>query len=131
MAIPPLENVELPPFLENIIDFPRFMQKVSSTFYVLKADYLEQEKSARTSENLVEESSEGPRLCSICCSAEPDAIFQNCGHSGMCFACACEMWKKTKKCYICRTAIDIILKYATGPEDTVEIKRAVRYHIEI
>ena len=34
-----------------------------------------------------------------------DAVFMPCGHAGMCYTCAMEMWKSSNACHLCREAI--------------------------
>jgi len=53
---------------------------------------------------------ESDPLCYICVQRPPAAIIMNCGHSGTCYECALESWRKGDKCVMCRQKIDNILK---------------------
>jgi len=48
--------------------------------------------------------------CYICVQRPPAAIIMNCGHSGICYECALESWRKGDKCIMCRQKIENILK---------------------
>lgn len=40
--------------------------------------------------------------CLICFDRAPDSVFMDCGHGGICYECALEIWKATAECYLCR-----------------------------
>lgn len=40
--------------------------------------------------------------CLICYESYPDAVILECGHGGLCYQCAVEMWKKADECFLCR-----------------------------
>lgn len=56
--------------------------------------------------------------CLICFDKAPDAVFMECGHGGVCYECAVEIWKAAAECYLCRMKIiqvlQIDLKYKDG-----------------
>ena len=33
----------------------------------------------------------------------------DCGHGGICYECAVEIWKKNNECYLCRNVLNFIL----------------------
>ena len=47
--------------------------------------------------------------CLICFENTPDSVFMDCGHGGMCYTCATDIFKKTGECYLCRKAIKQVL----------------------
>jgi len=49
-------------------------------------------------------------LCFICAEKEPNAIFLDCGHGGVCYECAQKEWKERNKCMTCRSKIEKIIK---------------------
>ncbi|CAD8144689.1 unnamed protein product [Paramecium pentaurelia] len=48
--------------------------------------------------------------CCVCYDNNPDALFMQCGHGGVCYHCALDMWKNKDECYLCRKKIDRILQ---------------------
>lgn len=48
--------------------------------------------------------------CLVCFDKEPDAVFMECGHGGVCYECALEVWKSTGECYLCRDRIVQVLQ---------------------
>ena len=48
--------------------------------------------------------------CLICFDREPNSVFMNCGHGGICYECALDVWKKSSECYLCRKKIDSIYR---------------------
>ncbi len=49
-------------------------------------------------------------LCGVCFATEPDSVFMKCGHGGICYECAIDIWKSTGECYLCREEIEQILQ---------------------
>ena len=47
--------------------------------------------------------------CLICFENQPDSVFMECGHGGMCYTCATDIFKKTAECYLCRKPIKQVL----------------------
>lgn len=65
-------------------------------------------KSHRTMSSKLNESM--ANLCSVCFANEPDSVFMRCGHGGICYECAIDVWKKSNECYLCRDEIEQILQ---------------------
>lgn len=65
-------------------------------------------KSHRTTNSKLNESM--ANLCSVCFANEPDSVFMRCGHGGICYDCAIDIWKKSNECYLCREEIEQILQ---------------------
>ena len=49
-------------------------------------------------------------MCYVCVQRPPTAIIMDCGHSGICYECAIEGWRKDEKCMMCRQRVTNILK---------------------
>ena len=41
-------------------------------------------------------------LCQVCFSNKADSVYMDCGHGGVCYECATQMWKNKEECYLCR-----------------------------
>jgi hypothetical protein len=41
-------------------------------------------------------------LCEVCFANPPDSVYMPCGHGGMCYDCAIDIWKSSDDCYLCR-----------------------------
>ena len=65
-------------------------------------------KSHQTSNSKMNESM--ANLCSVCFANEPDSVYMKCGHGGVCYECAIDIWKKSSECYLCREEIEQILQ---------------------
>ncbi|CAK75025.1 unnamed protein product (macronuclear) [Paramecium tetraurelia] len=48
--------------------------------------------------------------CCICFENEPNALFMQCGHGGVCYNCAIDLWKNKEECYLCRSKIERVLQ---------------------
>eukprot|EP01017_Pseudomicrothorax_dubius_P050741 TRINITY_DN9652_c0_g1_i3.p1 TRINITY_DN9652_c0_g1~~TRINITY_DN9652_c0_g1_i3.p1 ORF type:complete len:190 (+),score=21.32 TRINITY_DN9652_c0_g1_i3:591-1160(+) len=60
--------------------------------------------------------------CLICYDGPPDAVIMNCGHGGLCYNCAIEMWNKNDECFLCRERIVQILQISLTTRHEEEIK---------
>jgi len=40
--------------------------------------------------------------CLVCFDNFADAVFLECGHGGICYKCAIDIWKSTGECFLCR-----------------------------
>jgi len=49
-------------------------------------------------------------ICQICFDKAPDSVFMECGHGGVCFNCALDVWRNSEECYLCRARIEQILQ---------------------
>lgn len=127
MQIPPLPEVILPSILIELELAPKEMKRVSSNFFVEAREVDEEEEIIAKS---LDQSVDLAESCSVCCGKCNNAIFMDCGHAGLCFECACEVWKKTRKCMICRSEIEKILKYDKIDDQVVKIVRAIKYEFD-
>ena len=41
-------------------------------------------------------------VCVICFDNPPDSVFMPCGHAGICYECAVDLYKNSESCYLCR-----------------------------
>ncbi|CAD8059669.1 unnamed protein product [Paramecium sonneborni] len=48
--------------------------------------------------------------CCICYDNDSDALFMPCGHSGVCYHCALDLWKNKDECYLCRKKVERVLQ---------------------
>lgn len=40
--------------------------------------------------------------CLVCFEKPPDTVFMNCGHGGICYECALDLWRSSSECFLCR-----------------------------
>jgi len=59
---------------------------------------------------IVTPDSPNTNFCILCCEREPNAVFMDCGHGGMCYICCIKMWKNGNECHICRSKINEVLQ---------------------
>ncbi|KAL4473944.1 hypothetical protein ABPG72_000306 [Tetrahymena utriculariae] len=59
--------------------------------------------------------------CLVCFENQPDTVFMNCGHGGICYECALLIWKNTQECYLCRQKVEQLyqLEYNSDNKDNV------------
>jgi hypothetical protein len=57
------------------------------------------ENEENLNESLKEKSTQN---CLICFDNQPDAVFMDCGHGGVCYECSLDLWKRTGDCFLCR-----------------------------
>ena len=43
--------------------------------------------------------------CNVCFEKSPDAVLMSCGHGGLCYGCALDIWKKSINCFFCKKVI--------------------------
>eukprot|EP01017_Pseudomicrothorax_dubius_P007734 TRINITY_DN12442_c0_g1_i1.p1 TRINITY_DN12442_c0_g1~~TRINITY_DN12442_c0_g1_i1.p1 ORF type:complete len:227 (-),score=39.45 TRINITY_DN12442_c0_g1_i1:124-804(-) len=56
------------------------------------------------------EVSAGSAQCCVCFDKPADSVYLECGHGGLCFDCAVDIWKSTNECYLCRKEIQQVLQ---------------------
>lgn len=44
-----------------------------------------------------------------------------CGHGGICYKCAIDIFVKTKECYLCREHIDEVLEIESTNESLIKV----------
>lgn len=66
--------------------------------------------------------------CLICFENAPDSVFMDCGHGGMCYVCATDIFKKTGECYLCRNVIKqvLLLDLQDKNDNLFKVKAATR-----
>ena len=47
--------------------------------------------------------------CVICCARKADVVCMPCGHGGICQICAGKLCRKSKKCFLCKEDVKLIL----------------------
>eukprot|EP01017_Pseudomicrothorax_dubius_P023116 TRINITY_DN2480_c0_g2_i1.p1 TRINITY_DN2480_c0_g2~~TRINITY_DN2480_c0_g2_i1.p1 ORF type:complete len:544 (+),score=21.33 TRINITY_DN2480_c0_g2_i1:66-1697(+) len=81
---------------------------------------------------VVAESGQGPvggpleqsnTACVICFEKFPDAVLLDCGHGGICYDCAIDIWQRNEECYLCRKPVVQILQMeiATRHQEVIKI----------
>lgn len=38
----------------------------------------------------------------VCFDKQPDSVFMECGHGGLCYECSLDVWRTSNECYLCR-----------------------------
>ena len=59
--------------------------------------------------------------CVICFDNPPDAVFMKCGHGGVCYTCAMDIWKRNAECYLCRKEIAAVYQLSTQKGEYFEV----------
>lgn len=49
-------------------------------------------------------------ICLVCYEREQDAVLLTCGHGGTCFKCACDVYRRSGECPLCRARVDQIVQ---------------------
>ena len=60
--------------------------------------------------------SSGEDVCFICMEQQQDAVLLECGHSGLCVACASSLWAQDRRCPLCRKRINSIMRIVMEEE---------------
>jgi hypothetical protein len=56
------------------------------------------------------ENGEEHGVCLVCCEREQDTVLLSCGHGGTCFKCACDVYRRSGECPLCRARVDQIVQ---------------------
>lgn len=105
---PNLESESLSRAQDNIIQFgpvsPKNNKERSDKYSEGSSLRLLPSPSKQNKANLKqnEDSRLQKNLCSVCFDKGSDSVYMPCGHGGLCFNCAIEIWKKSDDCYLCR-----------------------------
>ena len=84
------------------------ISKISTyTDYKIKLDEVIYKNDPKVQEEVIGQ--EEVHLCVFCCSEEPNAINQDCGHGGVCYTCAVGGLTSSTQCHYCREPILKIL----------------------
>ena len=59
-------------------------------------------ENPNSSRSKVQDSQTSIANCLICFDKLPDSIIMECGHGGICYDCALDLWKSSAECYLCR-----------------------------
>ena len=57
----------------------------------------------------------------ICFDNPPDAVFMKCGHGGVCYTCAMDIWKRNAECYLCRKEIAAVYQLSMQKGEYFEV----------
>ena len=72
-----------------------------------------------------EEDRGGEETCFVCLDAPREAVFLECGHGGVCVACAQSLWTRTphsRHCPICREIFTGIVRITEHAGDTIAVE---------
>lgn len=61
------------------------------------------------------------KVCFMCDEHISDAVLMECGHGGLCHACALQLWKTSSQCHLCRSPISHVLKIELPSSNYVKI----------
>ena len=53
-------------------------------------------------------------VCLICFENESSCVFLPCGHGGICWQCANDVWKKAEECHICKSVFKFYFIFNKG-----------------
>jgi hypothetical protein len=48
--------------------------------------------------------------CFVCLDAAPEAVLLECGHGGLCVACAERLWQRERRCPLCRAGFAGVMR---------------------
>ena len=66
------------------------------------------------------------KTCVTCCENQCNAVIMECGHGGLCYDCALELWKSTGMCHMCRTEISQVLQIELEPSKVLKVLSTTR-----
>ncbi|KAL4502198.1 hypothetical protein ABPG72_000433 [Tetrahymena utriculariae] len=66
-------------------------------------------------------------ICLVCFDSECNSIFAPCGHGGLCYQCALDVFKKQGDCLLCRKKVTEIYKYIEVVEDNPKKDQSQKY----
>jgi hypothetical protein len=55
------------------------------------------------------QSERNANMCIICCEKSANAVFMDCGHSGICYDCSQNLWKNGEECHLCRKVFSVFI----------------------
>lgn len=61
-----------------------------------------EERSQQTNRNKSHSNLGENTTCHVCFVETSGSVFMDCGHGGLCYNCAIDIWKKTGVCHLCR-----------------------------
>ena len=59
--------------------------------------------------------------CIVCWDQPRDAVLLECGHGGLCVACADLLWRQTRRCPLCREEFAGVMRIVDASDATVRI----------
>ncbi len=63
------------------------------------------------------------KACFVCWDAPPDAVLLECGHSGLCVACAERLWQRGRGCPLCRAGFAGVVRIVDAEAAVVRTAR--------
>jgi hypothetical protein len=59
--------------------------------------------------------------CFVCMEQLPDAVLLECGHAGLCSACASILWNGGRQCPLCRQTFAGVMRVVEASGDLVRL----------
>ena len=59
--------------------------------------------------------------CLVCYDSPRNAVIMPCGHGGVCYQCAVQMWKSSGMCHLCRITIEAVCEVAIAREGEAQV----------
>lgn len=106
-------------------------RKTDSTPHLIKTENLDKKLTKKQSSYSNTQGSfneNSINSCLICFENQPDAVFMDCGHGGMCYSCATDIFKKTGECHLCRKEIKqvLLLDFKSREGNIIRVKESIR-----
>ena len=70
----------------------------------------EPKEEAASASNAPLQAKSTDKQCLVCCDAQPIVVNMPCGHGGICMKCGIDLYRRTQKCYLCQSAIEILIE---------------------
>ena len=99
LPLPPSQLAFLTPQRPLVRTPPKTLVQVSSTYFQAA------DEACCGEEQIVDD----PQ-CKLCYSQDSDAVLMDCGHGGLCFECAVQIFRRQGQCCFCRSQVSQVLK---------------------
>ncbi|CAI2375351.1 unnamed protein product [Moneuplotes crassus] len=87
---------------------PKEIQKCYKKF--VKENNLREVSNYSLSSKIESKTDKETYECCVCYTNPPNGVFFACGHAGICYECAVEIFKKKGKCHFCRKEVSLVLR---------------------
>ena len=67
--------------------------------------------------------------CLLCFELKSNAVLMECGHGGLCFKCALDLFNNSRKCFICRARVTKVLHVKHEAEDMARIVSTAKLNV--
>ena len=97
-----LDNSSVPDHIRPDRRNPSTSPDNTASYPTPLADDLEAHQSEEDRQVVPQEEFEQGKSCFVCLDSAPNAILLECGHGGLCVACAERLWQRGRRCPLCR-----------------------------